>query len=152
MGPTPQAWSWFHQNFFFEENFPQTAPMGTKLVCPFMKTTDAFVFFLIGLGMCFGPAVCPDLFSGEINGGGTGSELWLMLMGGIQMLLGAWAMGLNAVPRLMRQIAEWEPVPLNFELVDLGSVLSESFYDGLAEADEVGVALNLQRQLRMGFA
>lgn len=127
------------------------APIAERLVFSIMKTTDAFIFFLIGLAMCFGPAVWPGLFSGEINRGAC-SEVWLTLMGVAQMLMGMWAMGLNAVPRVMQYLAEWEPVPLKFELVDIGSVLSESFYMGLDEADEESVAISLQRQLRMGYA
>ena len=116
-----------------------------------MKTTDAFYFFLVGLAMFFSPAYWPDSFVVLTNGANT-SELWLLLMGAAQMTLGAWLMGLNLVPRLMQYVSEWEPVPLNFEMVDVGWVLPESFYLGLEDADEVSVGLNLQRQLRLGYA
>lgn len=116
-----------------------------------MKTTDAFCFFLVGLAMYFSPACWPDSFVAITNGANT-SELWLIVMGAAQMTLGAWLMGLNVVPRLMQYVSEWEPVPLNFEMVEVGCVLPESFYLGLEDADEVSVGLNLQRQLRLGYA
>jgi hypothetical protein len=116
-----------------------------------MKTTDAFNFFLVGLAMCLGPACWPGYFAGAADGGGCG-ELWLVFMGTMQIILGAWAMGLRLVPQLIRSISEWEPVLLDFELVDIGSVLSESFYRGLDEGDELKVALSLQQQLRQAYA
>jgi len=145
------VWKWFRILKYFHGYFSSTALTALSVVFWVMKTTDAFYFFLVGLGMFFSPAYWPDSFSAAPNGANT-SELWLILMGTAQMLLGAWLMGLNVVPRLMHTIAEWEPVPLNFEMVDVGWVLPESFYVALEDADEVSVGLNLQRQLRLGYA
>ena len=121
------------------------------VVLGLMKTTHALNFFLIGLVMCFSPAFWPDYFSGEASRGNA-SELWVLLMGTTQIALGAWTMCLNEVPRLMRYLAEWEPLTLVFELPDVGWALPESFYAGLNEYDDVRVALSLQQQLRTGLA
>jgi hypothetical protein len=101
-----------------------------------MKTTHAVNFFLIGRVMCFGPAYWPEYFSGT-TAHGNSSEVWSLLMGVLQMALGGWAIGLNEVPRLLRFLAEWEPVTLTFAPADVGWALPESFYAGLNQADEV---------------
>lgn len=116
-----------------------------------MKTTQALNFFLVGLGMCFSPALWPDYFSGVSDGNNT-RELWLLIMGMTQMAMGAWMMGLNEVPRVLHAVTEWEPVPLNFALPDVGWVLPDSFYASLQNDDDVSTALALQQQLRMRAA
>jgi hypothetical protein len=116
-----------------------------------MKTTHAFNFFIIGMAMCFSPAFWPEFFSGEVNANDT-SEVWMLIMGVIQMSMGAWTMGLNEVPRWLHSLSHWEPVPLDFSLPDVSWVLPDSFYAGLNEDDDVRVALALQQQLRLGQA
>jgi len=116
-----------------------------------MKTTHALNFFLVGLSMCFSPACWPGYFVGAENGGNA-SELWLLIMGATQMVMGAWTMGLNLVPRLLHYLSHWEPVLLDFTLPDVGWVPPDSFYAGLNEQDDISVALSLQQQLRLGQA
>ena len=116
-----------------------------------MKTTHALGFFLVGLFMYFSPALWPHHFTCDTSGANT-SEWWLLVMGMMQMIIGTWSVGSNEVPRLMQYVARWEPVALDLELTDVGWVLSESFYVGLKEIDEISVALNLQRQLRVASA
>ncbi len=96
--------------------------------------------------MSFCPAFWPNYIS--VNEGC--SELWLLVMGVTQMVLGAWTMGFNEVPRLLHALAAWEPVKLDFELADVRWVLPESFYAGLNDDEDLRVALILQQQLRFG--
>ena len=114
-----------------------------------MKTTHALNFFLVGLSMCISPACWPEYFVGAENGINT-SELWLLVMGITQMLMGAWTIGLNEVSRLLNFLVHWEPVLLDFALPDVSWALPESFYAGLADDEDVSVALSLQQQLRLG--
>ena len=104
-----------------------------------MKTTHAINFFLIGFTMCFSPAYWPEYFSGDAMRGNA-SELWMLLMGAAQMGLGAGSAAVNVVPRLIHYLADWEPLTLNFVLADVGWALPESFYSGLNEVEEAGVA------------
>jgi len=116
-----------------------------------MKTTHALNFFLVGISMCFGPAYWPDFFAAAANGNDA-SELWLQTMGITQMAMGVWAMVLNLVPRLVHFLIEWEPVSMVFAPPDVGWALPDSFYAGLQDDEDVGVALSLQQQLRLGHA
>ena len=114
-----------------------------------MKTSHALNFFLVGLAMCFSPAFWPHRFIDNSGAGGT-SELWLLLMGVAQMVMGVWTMSLNLIPQLTHFLAEWEPITINFDLPDVSWALPESFYAGLADDDDVNLALSIQQQLRMG--
>ncbi len=105
------------------------------------------MFFSVGLFMYFSPAFWPEQFVCNLSCSNT-SEWWLLVMGMIQMAMGAWVAGINEVPRLGRYLANLEPVAFDFKLSDAGSTLSESFYAGLKEVDEISLALSLQRQLR----
>jgi heme A synthase len=116
-----------------------------------MKTTHALNFFLVGLAMCFGPALWPQEFFDSASRVDA-SAWWLICMGAVQALLGAWVLGLNGVPRLFQLLAEWEPVKLDFTLPDVGWVLPESFYAGMVDDEEVSIALTLQQQLRLSRA
>jgi hypothetical protein len=116
-----------------------------------MKTMHALNFLLIGLVMCFSPALWPEYFSGDAIRGDA-SALWMLVMGVTQLALGTWTMGRNEVPRLMLYLAEWEPLTFVFELPDVGWALPESFYATLNDDDYVSVALSLQQQLRLGNA
>jgi hypothetical protein len=114
-----------------------------------MKTTHALNFFFVGLAMCSGPAFWPQQFIGPANGVNT-SEIWLLVMGGTQAAMGAWMMAINEVPRLTHLLQDWEPFRMDFALPDVGWTLPESFYAGLKDDEEVGIALLLQEQLRLG--
>ena len=71
------------------------------------------------------------------------------MMGATQMVMGTCAMVINSVPRLALVLAEWEPIALKFELPDVSWALPESFYAGLGDEDEIGLAMSLQQQLRL---
>lgn len=124
-------------------------PAGEGHVSQGMKTTQALNFFLVGLGMCFGPALWPQAFARGIV---DTSALWLLVMGTMQAFFGAFMAGVNEVPRLKRWLAEWEPFSLNLKLGDVNWGLPEAFYNRLAAEEEIDVALGLQRQLRLGQA
>lgn len=115
-----------------------------------MKTTHALNFFLIGLAMSFSPAYWPEQFAADAGGGET-STIWLLTMGAIQMTLGAVVLSLNGVPRMIQFLSEWEPISLRFELPDVGSALTDSFYARLNDDEEINLALSLQQQLRLGY-
>lgn len=125
--------------------------MRRRLVLGLMKTTHALNFFLIGLTMCFSPAYWPAFFINESTGDNT-NELWMLTMGLAQMILGAWTIGINVVPRLLYSLGQWDPLAMNFALPDVGWVMPESFYAALQDEDDVSVALSLQQQLQLGRA
>lgn len=112
-----------------------------------MKTTQAINFFVVGLGMCFGPAFWPQAFA---RGLVDASALWLLLVGAMQVLLGAVVLGCNEVPRMVRWLRDWEPVKFDFAPADVRWVLSEAFYSGMQAEEEITVAFTLQKQLRLG--
>jgi len=101
--------------------------------------------------MFFSPAVWPEFFWCDASGSNT-SELWLIVNGMVQILMGACTMAVNAVPALARVVAAWEPVMFEFETADLRWALPESFFADLEAADEVSIALRLQQQLMAGHA
>ena len=127
------------------------APIAPRLVLGSMKTIDALNFFLVGLVMFFCPAYWPEEFCATASSESS-SELWLLVMGAVQLSVGAWSMAVNIVPRAIRHLAEWEPVMFEFKLMDAGWFIPESLFVGLEEGEEVAVALSLPPQLRLAYA
>lgn len=92
--------------------------------------------------MIAGPAVWPEHFTGEH----LRSEIWLMFMGGLQAVAGAFILGVEAV-RLYPRLAIWETLDLDLALPDVRWAMPPSLYSLLEDKDEIAVALHLRQQL-----
>ena len=107
-----------------------------------MKTCDAFVFLLIGLGMI----AAPTLWPGHFGASRPSSASWLWFMGGLQALGGLGVLAVEAMG-LFRRLATWDPLDFTITLADVRRVVSPSVYALLENPEEEEVALRLRQQL-----
>ena len=93
-----------------------------------MTTNNALVFVLLGLGMFFAPAEMPQLFPADAGDGSCTSELWLGVMGLMQVLLGLTMAMHNETMRLRAAIEAWDSLDRTFDHAEVQWAMPASLY------------------------
>jgi hypothetical protein len=107
-----------------------------------MKTCDAFLFLLIGLGMIAGLTIWPEHFGPSR----PSSASWVLFMGGLQALGGSCVLAIEAVD-WTRRMATLAPLDFTVTLADVRRLAPPSIYTLLDNPEEEEVALRLRQQL-----
>jgi len=95
---------------------------------PVMTTNNALVFLLLGLGMFFAPTELPQLFPANAGDGSSTSELWLGVMGLMQVVLGLTIAVQNETIRLRAAIEAWDSLDRTFDHAEVQWAMPASLY------------------------